>query len=120
MTVTLSDIQSVDWSPKVGQIGAVVQGDDDINQCICIILSTPKGSDPHRPLFGSDIWKWIDAPVNVAIPNIILEGITAVTTWEPRVEVKSIVPVIENEHVTMTVQWVHKETGEKRITEVTV
>ncbi len=67
----LNEIKSVNWQPKLNEIGSVVEDLDDIDQCIRIILMTRKGSDPHRPEFGSDIWQYIDAPVNITIPNII-------------------------------------------------
>jgi phage baseplate assembly protein W len=108
--VTLDDIQSADWSlmldsslnsfqpsaisgpPEPGSgIGNVVQGVDDVNQCIGIILGTPKGSDPLRPTFACDLWQWIDAPVNVARPHLVREIVEAITKWEPRVRVLSVV-----------------------------
>src|SRR5438105_3351057 len=87
---TLADISSADWSLKVGSIGAVVQGIDDIDQCIAIILTTPKGSDPLRTTFGADLWHYIDNPISVAIPSIVREVSAAIAMWEPRVTVQSI------------------------------
>jgi len=67
--ITLNDIASADWSLMLDSsspsgrsgsgIGQVVEGVADINQCIGIILSTPKGSDPLRPTFACDLWRWI-------------------------------------------------------------
>src|ERR1700677_1185091 len=95
--ITLDDITSADWSlaldtpgrPGSG-IGNVVQGIADVNQCISIILTTPKGSDPLRPTFGADIWHHIDAPIDTAIPAIVREVTEAILRWEPRVTVVSI------------------------------
>ena len=56
----LNEITYVDWQLKLNAIGGVAEGADDINQCIAIILLTKKGSVPHRPTFGSDIYKYID------------------------------------------------------------
>jgi len=107
---TLDQITSVDWQPKLGEIGEIVEDIADINQCIKIILSTPKGSDPHRPEFGSDIWKYIDNPVNSAIPNIIREAVDAIHTWEPRVRIKSIRAEVIESQVIFHIEWVLKET----------
>jgi len=60
--ITLADITSADWSlmldspgqPGAG-IGNVVMGVDDVDQCIAIILTTPKGTDVLRPTFGTDL-----------------------------------------------------------------
>jgi phage baseplate assembly protein W len=87
---TLADISSADWSLKVGSIGAVVEGIDDIDQCIGIILTTPKGSDPLRPTFGADLWQYIDDPISVVIPSIVREVSAAIAMWEPRVTIQSI------------------------------
>lgn len=72
-------------------MGNVVQGVADINQCIGIILATPKGSDPLRPTFACDLWRWIDTPITVARPNLVREIVEAITKWEPRVRVLSVV-----------------------------
>jgi uncharacterized protein len=97
-TMTLADITSADWSLELDApgepgsgIGNVVQGLSDVNQCIRIILTTPKGSDPLRPTFGADVWRYIDAPINAAIPAIVREVTEAITRWEPRVTVVSII-----------------------------
>jgi uncharacterized protein len=72
-------------------IGNVVQGVADINQCVGIILGTPKGSDPLRPTFACDLGRWIDAPLTVARPNLVREIVEALTIWEPRIRVLSVV-----------------------------
>ena len=108
--ITLDDITSADWSlcldtsvggagegginsavlPGAG-LGLVVQGIADINQCIGIILSTPKGSDPLRPTFANDLWQLLDAPITVARPALVREIVEGITKWEPRVRVLSVV-----------------------------
>jgi len=121
--VTLSDITSGDWSlmldsssaaAAAGQaaqgagIGNVVQGVADINQCVGIILATPKGSDPLRPTFACDLWRWIDAPISIARPNLVREVVEAITKWEPRVRVLSVVVNLEPgtlANLTVTITW---------------
>jgi uncharacterized protein len=94
--VTLNDIVSADWSLALdggdgSGIGNVVQGVADINQCIGIILATPKGSDPLRPTFACDLWQCIDAPITVARPALVREIVEAITKWEPRVRLLSVI-----------------------------
>lgn len=60
-------------------------GLDDIDQCIRTILATPKGSDPLRPDFGSDHYRYVDWPQNTVAPHLVREAVVAVATWEPRV-----------------------------------
>ncbi len=90
MAVTLDEITSVDWSLKLGAIGEVVEGPDDVDQCLQIILTTPKGADPLRPTFGADLWQYIDYPIDAAIPSLVREVTEAITLWEPRVKLVSV------------------------------
>ncbi len=63
---------------------------ESIEQNITIILSTPKGSDPHRPEFGSDINTFVDLPLTVITAGKIKAEIKeAIERWEPRVSVNS-------------------------------
>ena len=87
---TLAEITSADWSLKLGSIGDVVQGIADVEQCLGIIVTTPRGSDPLRPTFGADIWRYIDYPVNGALPSIVRELTSAIAAWEPRVNLISV------------------------------
>ena len=106
---TLNEITYVDWQLKLNEIGSVSEGIEDINQCIAIILSTQKGSVPHRPTFGSDILKYVDYPINSAKANIIRETVDAITLWETRVNVDSVSVEIDKKKLKIKVQWSLKE-----------
>jgi phage baseplate assembly protein W len=41
-------------------------------------------------LFGSDIWQFIDKPVNIAAANISAEIIDAIGKWEQRIIIKKL------------------------------
>ena len=101
----LNEITYVDWQYKLNGIGNIAEGVEDINQCIAVILSTQKGSVPHRPTFGSDILKYVDYPVNVAKANIIRETIDAITLWETRVKVDAVTVEINETQLNIKVQW---------------
>lgn len=117
---TLNEITYVDWQFKQNSIGEVAEGVDDINQCISIILTTRKGSIPHRPTFGSNIYKYIDFPVNEAKPNIIRETIDAINLWETRIKVNSVLVDIIESNVYIKVEWTLKQSKTKGITEIKV
>ncbi len=117
--ITLADIKSADWSlmldspsqPGSG-IGSVVPGVSDVDQCIKIILTTPKGTDVLRPTFGTDIWKYIDAPIHQARPAVVGEVTRSITQWEPRVKVLNVTvaplaaaAVQAGAHLEVTVAW---------------
>jgi len=95
--MNVSDIKSADRSLATANIGDVVEGIDDINQCIVIILSTKKGSDPFRPDFGSNIWEWIDRPLPLAVPNMKRAIFEAIGLWEQRVIVTKVEHAYQNE-----------------------
>jgi uncharacterized protein len=110
--ITLADITSADWSLALGAIGEVVQGIADVEQCLGIIVTTPRGSDPLRPTFGANIWRYIDFPISQALPAIVSELTSAIAMWEPRVNVVSVTaqPVLDGSsqsgaHLDVTLNW---------------
>lgn len=101
----ITDVKSPWWQPSLTTPGQLVEGLDDIRQCIGIILTTARGSEPLRPLFGANIIRWIDYPVNVAGPNIVLEIVEAIRLWEPRVTVEQIDYAVNEAQLTFTILW---------------
>ncbi len=120
MPTLIQDITASDWSPKLGEIGAVVEEADDIAQCIAVILNTPKGSRAHVPEFGSDLWRYLDYPVNEAIPNIVREAIDALTIWEPRIKLVLVSPQVAGSQITLQIEWKLNEDDTLQRTEVSV
>lgn len=117
----LNEITYVDWQYKLNEIGSVVEGADDINQCIAIILQTKKGSVPLRPTFGSDIFKYIDYPISEAKPNIVRETIDAINLWEKRIAVEKVGVEFQQSTVIVKIQWILKSSSETTgTTEVTL
>jgi uncharacterized protein len=108
VSTTLTDIAASDWSIKLDEPGSVVENLDDINQCLRVILNTPKGSRAHEPLFGCDVWQYLDQPISSALPGVVAAVIEAVTEWEPRVKLVSVVPVkdeLGSGKVTLQIEW---------------
>lgn len=101
----LTEIRSIHWQPALGQHGDVVEGVADIEQAIHIILKTPKGSDPHRPDFGSNVHRYIDWPVTRAIPHLVRESVEAIRKWEPRCELVKVEPRIDGAQIIQRVLW---------------
>jgi len=66
---------------KLGAVGQRVEGIEDLRQRVKIVLETPKGFDPHRLEFGSNIWQWLDRPFTEAMPNVIAEAYEAIERW---------------------------------------
>lgn len=115
---TLNEITYVDWQQKINSIGEVVEGAEEINQSIAIILTTKKGSDPHRPDFGSDIYLYLDYPVNEISAHIIREATDSITKWESRITINSITVNLQESNISIYIDWTLKETITKGITQV--
>jgi phage baseplate assembly protein W len=98
-----TDISSTMWSLSIRDYGLVATDLDDIIECILLILSTDKGSDPFRPSFGFNIAALIDKPVNFVIPNGKLGILEALDEWESRVKVTKIEHTLDIAHVTFKV-----------------
>ena len=79
-----------DWQKKKNAYGEIVEGINDIKQCIQLILTTPKGSVPLDPTFGCEIWKYIDAPLNKVRAYFIKEIVSAINLSEKRVNITSV------------------------------
>lgn len=118
MITRLSDISSVHWQSALHHAG-VVEGLADIEQSIAIILSTPKGSHPHRPDFGANVHLYIDHPVAVAIPHLVREAVEAIRRWEPRCTLIKVIPSVEASHTTLRVLW-QLDDGVERETRVSL
>lgn len=97
-------ITSAYWSLALDGSG-VVQGFEDIQQCIYIILVTQKGTDPTRPNFGCGVYEYIDKPMNIAVPNMKREIAKAIRLYEPRVKIIRILHTVEDAHVTFKIEW---------------
>jgi phage baseplate assembly protein W len=115
----LEDVISNDWTLSLKSPSTLVQGVDAINQNILVILTTVPGSDPLRPEFGADIFRWLDQPVNVAMPNIIREAVNAIRTWEQRVEITKIQRRVENSQIFLNIVWRDVRSGQQSNTNLT-
>ena len=96
------------WQPQLGASGEVVHDVDDVEQCLRVILTTPRGADPLRPRFGCDAWEYIDLPVTEARPYLTRAIHEAIDEWEPRaklVRVQLVDRTAAAGHVGVIVQW---------------
>lgn len=75
------------WQMSILDPLVIVEGGDDIAQCVDTILSTVPGSDPLRPDFGSNVYQYIDKPINEVRPSLIYDVITSIGRWEKRLAV---------------------------------
>lgn len=90
MMQVVQDITATDWQPTLDTHGEIVENLEDIAQCIGTILTTPKGEVPHRPEFGSDIWRFQDKPIPASGPKIRKAAIEALRLNERRLVVDDV------------------------------
>lgn len=113
------------WQLALGGNG-VAQQIADVHQCIRIILTTPKGSDPLRPEFGCDAGNYLDLPLDTARPHIVRE-VRAALVWEPRISVDGVTVSQGKEqsggHAVVRIAWTLADMGGtngKNTTSVTI
>lgn len=101
----IDNIRSAEWGISLNEFGSVVEGNDDINQCIGIIIRTIKGTDPFRPNFGCDILRYLDLTKRLAAPGLAKEIGEAIKLWETRIDVKRVSYQIEEKRILFSVDW---------------
>lgn len=112
MTIDVRTIESIYWQRKRGSFGEIVKEIDDINQCIGTILMTRKGSVPHNPELGSEIWEEIDQPINIAKPNIVRKAYEALEYQEPRIDLLDVYCYEIEANIFVRVDWGFKDSQE--------
>lgn len=118
--MNVNEIASSEWSLSIAGQGVIVQGNDDIKQCIGIILNTRKGTDPLRPDFGCGALDWIDQPQTLAITKMTPEIINSLAIYEPRIQVLKVIPTAGPEagQMTFSIKYSIKNTVETDQTDV--
>lgn len=119
MPTNVNEITSAEWSLSLRGQGEVEQGFDDINQCIRLVVSTQRGTDPLRPDFGCDFWTKVDTPSQDAIPEIINDILSAIATWETRIIITDIKYQIQEQSINLNILWIlqgNKQRGSAAIT----
>jgi phage baseplate assembly protein W len=123
MVIAVNNIESLNWSPKLGSFGEIVENVEDIEQCIKIILTTPRGSDPHRPTFASGIFNYIDYPQTAIKQYLIRETYESLLTWEPRINIDGVKILFNQQQlgsIDIEIAWSVKDSSLQTITIVNI
>lgn len=99
-----------DWQYKIGALGSVVTGIEEIAQSILLILHTPKGTVPYLPEFGCDLLSYMGQPL--AEGRIVESIILALERWEPRIAVESIRVTLSEGQAAIAGTYIVRATGE--------
>lgn len=84
------------WPLQVDHTGAIrmIEGAEDLDHSIRVILLTAPGERVMRPQFGCRIWDLLFEPVNANLIGLISHAVReALAQWEPRIEVEEVAPV---------------------------
>lgn len=100
-----TDIQARSWQLALGAQGEVVTDLDDIAQCIRIVVTTPKGSVPHRPDFGTNAFLYLDLPISEAGPHLVRETFEALKIWESRALIERVIPLQRLDGLEVQIVW---------------
>lgn len=77
--------------------GQPLTGLDHLKQSIEDILTTPLGSRRMRPLYGSNLRRFVDMPVNEGWKSAVqAEVARALGRWEPRIQLERVQVVSVN------------------------
>ena len=90
MTTDITKINTRKWQHKRNTLGEIIQGTDDIRQCIQTILQVVKGSIPFMPELGTDIIEAIGENTEDAIDIGIAIITKEIPLQEPRAEVLDV------------------------------
>jgi phage baseplate assembly protein W len=76
----------------------LVNGGEEIDAALRMILTTAPGERVMRPDFGCSMWEQVFAPVNPNTLGTIEQNVReAITRWEPRVELTSVTALPEGD-----------------------
>jgi phage baseplate assembly protein W len=103
------DITNTVWGLGLQGYGYVVQGKSCLRQRIDMAIRTSQGSDPMRPEFGTTIYKRLDSPMNVAIPNIKNEIANAILNYVPEVTIQKLTHKVEMAKLFFYVTYLDKD-----------
>ncbi len=92
--------------------GLVIVGDEVLKASISQILTTPVGSLPQNPYFGSELFRILFQPIDaVAISAGKTFIAEALKKWEKRIIIKDIEGVVNNENKSISFNILYLKRG---------
>jgi phage baseplate assembly protein W len=100
----IGDRQNV--SPDNDKLGDIVENMAQLEQCIIMLLMTPKDCVPHMD-YGTDLYELIDKPINF-VANKIRQEVIRTLKIETRVVVKKVEVFVSeksNSRLKLSIDW---------------
>ena len=96
-----------DYSISLKDRDNYVQGIEDVKQSWHIILTTVPGSIPLNPLFGSNLYTFIDKPVNTSFSDMANTIIKDLELWEKRTKITKVEKVIATSQIFLKIYGIY-------------
>lgn len=103
---------SNDKSIDINVFSSWVEAEADIRQSWDVILHTVPGSDPMRPNFGSNIYQFIDRPVNDFSGKFAAQVIEDLERWETRCTISKVSILVSGKNIEVSIEGVYTPTGD--------
>jgi phage baseplate assembly protein W len=85
--------RGLSFPPRIGPDGRLTwsAGEENVRECICVILTTEPGERIERPDFGGGLAEFLFEPNNPSTHERLRERIVrALARWEPRITVEQV------------------------------
>jgi len=109
-----------DYSINIADKTKYVVGVEDVKQSWAIILTTIPGSIPLQPTFGSNLFQYLDNPINKAFSNMANTIIKDLEKWEKRAKIKKVTKTIDGSTIKILIYGVYTPTNIPVISDITV
>ena len=97
-----------------------VQGVDDIKQSWALILMTIPGTVPLFPTLGSNLFQYLDQPINKAFSGMANTIIKDLEYWEKRATISKVTRTLDGSTIKLMIQGINKATKAEIIQDIVV
>jgi len=101
-----------DFSISLADREKYVKGLDDVKQSWGIILMTIPGSIPLKPTFGSNLYQYIDKPVNASFSDMANTIIQDLEFWEKRTKISRVERTINGSQILLNIYGIYTPTND--------
>jgi phage baseplate assembly protein W len=95
----------------------LIEGIEELERSMAVVLSTAPGERPFRPAFGCRIWELMFEPIETSTMGLMEMYVQeALHMWEPRVEIDSVLvePSDIDGAVTIQISYIVRSTNDRR------
>jgi phage baseplate assembly protein W len=95
----------------------LIEGTEELERSMAVVLSTAPGERPFRPAFGCRIWELMFEPIETSTMGLMEMYVQeALHMWEPRVEIDSVLvePSDIDGAVTIQISYIIRSTNDRR------